>query len=282
MLRYSLAVVIALGFALPVVGQTPADAGWISDQPDSWEAEAVDVLPETMTEENEPGVPVHQAPTLAEPHEHWWPFGLLGLRHSQTHGRHIGRGQPLAGTSWRNRPYYVGGEIGTLWLTEPINDQISRDTDMFGGIFAGCDWDHYWGAELGIHRATPELINRNEPDADRGDRLMMYSASLLYYPWGDSRWRPYARWGIGGTEVDFPDDDGRRRDETLWTMPIGIGVKYPWRRWLAARAEFADRLAFGTDDIATQHNLSFTFGLEWHFGAKPRTYWPWNPDRHIW
>jgi len=282
LLRYSLAMVVALWSALPVGAQAPGAAGWISDQPELSENETIEVLPDPVIEEKQREAEDLNAPALEMSDGHWWPFSMLGLRHSHTHGRHVGRGRPLAGTSWRNRPFYVGGEVGTLWLTESINDHISRDTDTFGGIFVGWDWDHYWGTELGIHRATPELVNRTEPDAQRGDRLMIYSASFLYYPWGDARWRPYARWGVGGTEIDFPDDDGHRRDETLWTMPIGIGVKYPWRRWLAGRAEFADRLAFGKEGIATQHNLSFTIGLEWHFGAKPRTYWPWNPDRHIW
>ena len=34
--------------------------------------------------------------------------------------------------------------------------------------------------------------------------------------------------------------------------------------------------------VATQHDLTLTFGLEWRFGAHPRSYWPWNPSRHIW
>ena len=33
----------------------------------------------------------------------------LGLRHSTTHGRNVGVGWPMVGTSWLNRPYYVGG-----------------------------------------------------------------------------------------------------------------------------------------------------------------------------
>ncbi len=206
----------------------------------------------------------------------------LGLRHSSHSGRNAGIGVPLTGTSWLNRPYYFGGHIGTMWLTRPINSDLSTDTDMFGGIFAGCDWDHYWGTELAINRATPEIINRNAPDADRGDRLMQETISLMYYPWGDALFRPYWRAGIGATEIDWPTDDGYRRDEMLWTFPIGIGLKYPFRRYLAGRAEFTDQLALGNSGVSTQHNLTLTFGLEWRFGVHPRSYWPWNPSRHIW
>jgi hypothetical protein len=206
----------------------------------------------------------------------------LGLRHSSTCGRNAGLGIPLVGTSWLNRPYYVGADIGTVWLTRPVNDRMTEDVDMFGDVFGGCDWDYYWGTELAVHRATPELINERARDADRGDRLMEWTASLMYYPWGDSMFRPYWRCGIGATDIDFPTDGGHRRDEELWTIPIGIGLKYPVRHWLAARAEFADQLALGNDGVATQHNVTLTFGLEWRFGARPRSYWPWNPSRHIW
>ena len=209
-------------------------------------------------------------------------MGWLGLRHSHTHGRNIGVGAPLVGTSWLNRPYYVGGQLGNLWLTQEVEPSVSDDVDLFGGIFFGCDWDYYWGTELALNRATPELINSSAPDAERGDRLLMWSANAMYYPWGDSRFRPYWRWGIGTTELDYPTDAGSRREETLWTFPIGMGIKYPFRRWLAGRAELTDHWACGNDGIATQHNVSLTLGLEWRFGAHPRSYWPWHPSRHIW
>jgi hypothetical protein len=104
----------------------------------------------------------------------------------------------------------------------------------------------------------------------------------MYYPWGDSWFRPYWRWGIGATELDYPTDSGSLRDETLWTFPIGIGIKYPMRRWLAARAELTDHWAIGNRGVSTQHNVSLSLGLEWRFGAHPRSYWPWHPSRHIW
>ena len=144
----------------------------------------------------------------------------LGLRHSSYSGRNAGMGVPLTGTSWLNRPYYVGGDIGTVWLTRPINSDLTNDIDMFGGVFAGCDWDYYWGTELVDQSGDARNHQRtNARDADRGDRLMEETVSLMYYPWGDSLFRPYWRVGIGATEIDYPTDDGLRRDETLWTIP---------------------------------------------------------------
>jgi hypothetical protein len=206
----------------------------------------------------------------------------LGLRHSSTSGRNAGLGIPLTSSSWLNRPFYVGADIGTVWLTRQVQYDVSTDTDTYGGIFAGYDWDYYWGTELSVQRATPELVNSKAPDAVRGDRMMEWTTSLMYYPWGDAVFRPYWRLGIGSTDIDYPMDNGHRRDEELWTFPIGVGLAYPLRPFLAARAEFADQIALGNTGVATQHDLTLTFALEWRFGAHPRSYWPWNPSRHIW
>ena len=209
-------------------------------------------------------------------------MGALGLRHSSTNGRNVGRGWPLVGTSWLNRPYYFGGEVGTLWMTRGQDDSVGRDTDCFGGFYFGWDWDYYWASEFRFDWATPELINSEVPDADRTDSLFVWSYSQMYYPWGDSVIRPYWRWGIGTTSLDYPLDDGTRTDDNLLTFPIGIGLKYPLERWLAARMEFTDHLAIGSSDFPTQHNLTLTFGLELRYGVHPKSYWPWYPSRHIW
>ena len=112
--------------------------------------------------------------------------------------------------------------------------------------------------------------------------MVIWSANMMYYPWGDSVYRPYWRCGIGGMEIDYPTDNGHRRDETLWAFPIGIGIKYPLRRWLATRVEITDQIGIGNNGVNSQHDFTLTFALEWRLGAHPRSYWPWNPSRHIW
>jgi hypothetical protein len=230
----------------------------------------------------------YPGPTSDSEFEHAaeWPFiwpqpQWFGLRHSSTHGRNVDRGEPFVGTSWRNRPLYVGAHIGPMWFTESLDDEISTDVDVFGGIFAGWDADHYWGHELRFDWATPEFRNSEARDADRADSLFAWNFSFLYYPWGDAKFRPYWRAGIGNTHIDYPIADDDRHHEWLLTFPLGIGVKYPVRRWLAARAELTDYLSLD-DDLPTQHNVALTIGLEWRFGAHPSSYWPWHPGRHIW
>ena len=208
------------------------------------------------------------------------PVTYLHLRHSSTHGRNVGRGWPLVGTSWLNRPYFAGFALGPMWMTRRPDDTVGRDIDLFGDIFVGWDWDHYWGSELEIAWSTPELINSQNPYVQRSDRMSFWTFSHLYYPWGDSLVRPYFRAGIGTTEISFPWDNGEVCHEHLLTFPLGIGLKYPLRRWLVARMELADYIALGEHGVAGQANVMLTFGLEWRFGVHPRAYWPWNPSRH--
>jgi hypothetical protein len=238
----------------------------------------------------EPGPPPEFGPAPPEsfdapplPPPGYRPFmSQLGLRHSYTHSRSVGWGRPLVGTSWLNRPYYFGAEIGNMWMMRSVEDSVGRDVDAFGGFFVGADWDHYWGNELAFHWATPELVNSNAPDFPGTHSWFWWNYSLMYYPWGDAEIRPYWRLGIGNSRIDFPLDNGTRHGEWLLTLPIGVGIKWPIHRWLAARAELTDYLAFDGSDVPTQNNLTLTFGLEWRFGVHPRSYWPWHPSRHIW
>lgn len=298
MLRSSIVVSVAvlLGMTamlraqeeLPLEGVAPDssyDENWPTESgdlpTDEWSG-GFQNLPTT-----EDAQPSYASPADAPGTEHHeWPWfwpkpRWFGLRHSSTHGRSVGRGQPFTGTSWLNRPYYVGGQIGPMWFTRSLDDNVSTDVDPFGGIFAGWDTDHFWGNELHLDWSTPEFKNRLAPDANRTDSLFMWSYSALYYPWGDAKVRPYWRAGIGNTHFDFPQDDASRHDEWMLTFPLGVGVKYPIRRWLAARAELADYISINRD-FPTQHNVALTLGLEWRFGAHPPSYWPWNPSRHIW
>jgi hypothetical protein len=260
--------------------------------PDAW-SEEMATPPEAWASDRE------AAPTYAEgPHayaalgdsldESGWQLPWFcprprwfGLRHSSTHGRNVGRGQPFTGTSWLNRPYYVGGQIGPMWFTQSIDDNVSTDIDTFGGVFAGWDTDHYWGNEFHLDWSTPELRNGQAPNADRTDSSFTWSYSCLYYPWGDAKVRPYWRLGVGNSHFDWPRDDGSRHDEWMLTFPLGAGIKYPIRRWLAARADVTDYISLN-EGFPTQHNVAITIGLEWRFGTHPPSYWPWNPSRHIW
>ncbi|MBN1854799.1 MAG: hypothetical protein JW829_18850 [Pirellulales bacterium] len=209
-----------------------------------------------------------------------WPPPLF--RSSETHGRGMGRGEPLEGTSWLNRPYHLGWFAGSMWGDNMHKHQVDQHNTFFGGYQLGWDFDHYWGTQIRLGMASPELQNLTQTQYHRSGRITLLDADLLYYPWGDSRIRPYVLCGIGSGRFDFRDELGSRQIDTAVILPFGIGIKHHYRRWLSLRLEVLDNLAFASTDIPTMHNLSLAAGVEIHFGGHPRSYWPWNPSRHIW
>ena len=203
----------------------------------------------------------------------------LRFHHSSVDGRSFGE-PPIHGTSWLNRPYHVGVSAGGFFMTQGVQDDVRNDNDLFGAIHLGWDWDHYWGLETRIGRATPEMINRNAPSAARNDALLITDISLLYYPQGDTVVRPYLRAGLGWTDFDYPNDAGNRTEASPFTIPFGMGVKWPVKRWLAARLELLDNMSFADSAVKMQHNFTLVVGMEYRWGAKPDTYWPWNSSWH--
>ena len=242
-------------------------------------------LPYVMQQEGgayQPGsfVDPSQSPPPPDTYCPW--MTRLGFRHSYTHGRNIGWGGPLMGTSWLNRPDYVGATLGPMWLTNQFAPGVSRDVDVIGSVLYGWEWDYYWGSEFQYAYATPELVNSSVPEVPPNGRLVSWNYSFMYYPWGDANLRPYWRFGVGDSNVDFVRNNGTRWDEWLYTIPYGVGLKYPLRRWLAARIEFVDQYSIGGHGAASQHNLTLNFGLEYRFGSKKKAYWPWNPGVRVW
>jgi hypothetical protein len=202
--------------------------------------------------------------------------------HSSTHPRFLGLGEPLVSSSWRNRPFHVGWFVGPLFADNVTHDSTSEDASLFGGYRLGWDFDHYWGTEWRIGWTRPEIYFEQQPQTQEIARLTLTDVNLLYYPWGDSVIRPYGLLGVGITAINFDDAQDTYRDETLFSVPFGVGVKHHWCRWASWRLELLDNLAFGSGAASSMHNVSLTFGVEVHFGVRPRSYFPWNPSRHIW
>ncbi|MFO7906115.1 MAG: outer membrane beta-barrel protein [Planctomycetota bacterium] len=184
-------------------------------------------------------------------------------------------GQPLHGTSWLNRPYYASAFSGT-WLGDTlISGQVSQESGFFSGVRLGTDLNHYWGSEL---RFSLFYINTTFSDGSRGtdSRNLVGDANLLHYPWGDSRWRPYGSIGLGFAGVHFSDQNGAAVDHTGLQLPVGLGVKYLWRNWLAWRLDIKDNIAFSGNGVNTTDNWSFVGSVEVHWGSKSSTrYAPW-------
>jgi hypothetical protein len=191
--------------------------------------------------------------------------------------------QPLRTESWLNRPLSASGFAGGLWGDDVIAGQVDSQSGFFAGFRFGWDFDHRWAVET---RFGFTELNLQDPlggsQLDTAD-IFLWDASLLYYPWGQTRWRPYFIVGSGFADIDFVNDAGSRVKDTVLGLPFGGGLKVRLNRRMALRFEFLDNVAFGSaHGMGTMHHISLTGGIELRFGGRRTSYWPWSPDRNWW
>ena len=195
--------------------------------------------------------------------------------------RHIGLGQPLIGTSWRNRPWFFGTFIGGALLDDLTSNVYQNDTSLVG-LRLGYDFDHFWGLEGRWAFANPELATgAGAPLADPG-RDYFADVSLAWYPFGDARWRPYLSAGLGFQTFRFNDDLGRRISESMFSVPLGVGVKYFYGPWFSMRFDLYDNIGFGNARVSSMSNLSLMAGIEFRFGGRRQSYFPWHNNTSYW
>ena len=122
--------------------------------------------------------------------------------------RSIGWGTPLRGTSWRNRPYHAGWTVGALIGDSLIHGHVDQGNRVFGAYLIGWDFDHYWGAELRLGFSNLDLTDTTPMLAtgSRTSRDQFWDLNLMYYPWGDARWRPFVSLGFGAGNFYFKDE----------------------------------------------------------------------------
>jgi hypothetical protein len=187
----------------------------------------------------------------------------------------------MEGTSWLNRPYHADWFLGPLLSDGPVSGRVTQSNELFGGLRAGWDFDYYWGIEWRFGWSDPDLTLTTS-DAIASGTYFVSDVDFIYYPWGDTKVRPYVQWGLGVTQIGSLREDGSFQEATLLSMPMGVGVQFPQTHWLAWRLEVIDNLAFGGDGLDTMNNFAFTAGMELRLGARPNSYWPWRSSRTIW
>ncbi|MCE9524750.1 MAG: porin family protein [Planctomycetales bacterium] len=195
--------------------------------------------------------------------------------------RSIGWGEPLVGTSWRNRPWYVGAFIGGIFPSDLISGHVRQNNSALGWLRLGYDFDHYWGIEGRFGYSNPHLTM---PDGTPlgVSRNYLADVELLYYPWGDSCWRPYVTLGLGQATFRFMDDQSRVVHESLLSMPFGCGLKYFHSPQTTIRFDLVENFAFGSHTIDNQANLSLMAAVEFRFGGRRPSYFPWHGNTVGW
>lgn len=192
--------------------------------------------------------------------------------------------------SWLYRPMSFGVFLGMLSGGTLIDNWVSQDVDMIGGLRLGWDMDDYWGLEarygissMKLHDDPPAVQAYPTATAARHSDHILLDASMLYYPWGDTRCRPYVLFGVGFGEVSFVDRGGVAYRSAAFSIPVGLGVKYQQTDRLAWRLECSDTVIFcGGSGVNTLNDFALTAGLEYRFGGNRRSYWPWNPGTNFW
>lgn len=223
----------------------------------------------------------HDCPNC-ERRSFWDVWPKISLPPKQAGGRHRGIGDPMVGTSWLNRPWHVGWLFGNIQGDALIDGRVDQQTGLIGGYRFGHDFDHFFGTEARFSFSHPSIAYTPATTASGKSDILLFDLNLMYYPLGDSRWRPFASAGMGIANYGFTDDQGAGIEQYLFHVPIGVGMKYAHKPWLAWRVDLMDNIAIGSSGIDTMNNLTFTFGVEVHFGGRKKSYYPWNPGIRRW
>lgn len=186
--------------------------------------------------------------------------------------RHIERGQPLFGTSWVNRPYFIDGYTGALFSWN-LTDNLDQTHGTISGLRLGWDYEHFWGAQFGLGFGS----TNTDPNGDDVS-IRLADVSVMYYPWGDSRWRPYTGLGLGAGKYSFLDETGSSVDEFAMQIPLSLGIKYAFRPWWALRVDATNYFVLPANELKFMNQLALTLGLEIRFGGQRRSYFPYSPS----
>ena len=212
----------------------------------------------------------------------WLPIHWFGHSDPNDPYRHAGLGEPLIGTSWRNRPWYLGLFVGGIFNDDLVDNEVLQNNAVFLGVRLGWDFDHYWALEGRYAFARAEALTAAGVPIAESARDYYADVSLLYYPWGDSRWRPYFSMGLGLANFRFVDQNGYYINDSAFGLPIGIGLKNYTSNWCTLRLDLVDNIAFGTNQLSSMHNFSLMAGIEFRFGGRSPSYFPWHGSTVYW
>lgn len=196
--------------------------------------------------------------------------------------RHTGWGDPLTGTSWLNRPWYVGAFVGGMLADDLVSGHVEADSAPILGLRLGNDFDHYWGWEMRYAYSRVETFTRAGVPIVEPGREYFVDVALLHYPWGDSHWRPYLLAGVGFVNVRYQNDANRAIDDTALTIPLGIGLKLYNSPWFTIRFDAVDTISFSGSHVDTMQNIALMLGCEYRFGGSRPSYYPWSGNASYW
>ncbi len=214
---------------------------------------------------------------IRERFAHWQQF----FAHSKPPGRFTGHGLPLTNTSWLNRPWSFGGFIGAQFHGPLVSDQLDQSNSAIGGARLGIDFDYYWGLEARFAYSNPDTFLPGVPSVVGSSHNYYVDLNLMYYPWGDSRWRPFASIGLGAGTYRFQEGNLSASDSGL-RVPLTAGLKYFYSPWFTLRCDMQYSPTFGSDNFDMQNDFILSMGAEIRFGGRRQSYYPWHSGTTFW
>ena len=206
----------------------------------------------------------------------WSPEGMVPYwgRRTPDYRKDLGIGGPLRSGGWRAQPFSISGFAGATNGGPIIRCHVDELPSTYAGVNFGWDYDHFWGIEKRLGFGALNLITPWHQRLQPG-LSVTGEYRLMYYPLGDSRWRPFVTLGIGWSDFYFIDDFNHRHIDTLLLFPYGVGLKYLWNDRWAIRIDLIDELTLSSNQTSTFHYVALTAGLEFRYG-KRLLHMPWH------
>lgn len=176
-------------------------------------------------------------------------------------------GEPLEEQSWLDTRHSAGPFMGIIGGATPIENRLDQGAGGLFGLRLGYDYDYRWGIEKRFGFAQMDVRDIHDHHRRQVINLELGDLDLLFYPWGDTRWRPYMMAGVGLAHFNFESETHRRIDRLLMGLPFGMGVKYFWHEGLSLRADLVDNLMLGAHEVSTMNNLSLALGAEFRYAG---------------
>jgi hypothetical protein len=200
-----------------------------------------------------------------------------------SNGRYRPIGNPLLRESWLNRPLYFGLLSGGVFNSNPINNHVDGTPGFLWGFRLGWDVDYFWGVETRVAYSISGVERPGQIGTLSNMRSLYWDSDILWYPWGDTQWRPFFLLGLGLVDYKFVADTGFQVHQTAFELPFGGGLKYRHNARWTFRFDVTDNLTFASGGgINAMNNVSILGSIEAHFGiGAKRSYWPWNPARRF-
>lgn len=190
---------------------------------------------------------------------------------------------PLEGESWRYRPYSLSGFVGGAFGDDLQDHHLEQQAAASLGGRIGWDMGRYVGGELRGWYSNPATKFRPATTDQLEAHLFGFDVDVLYYPWGETRLRPYLMAGLGFVDVTYHTQPTSKADDMMLSIPFGLGLKYRLDNRFVLRGEFIDNYSFQGSVTDEMHNLAVTMGIEVRFGGGDRrSYYPWNPQLSTW